>query len=225
MLFNTAKNGRDFEALFGACALSSPVTFLTADHVYKSDLTRPDLAFGFVNKSSGYEIRFVLSFTFLVSPCSRLVFSCLEFCLFLSCLVSCCLVSSCPVLSSLMSSRSVLPCSVLSCLVLSCPLLSCPVGPILSCPVLSCLVLSWPVLSCVVLSCPVLSHLVSSRFVWSCPVLANVFEGRKSTGSALFAFLGSGFAQVLGGGEGGGIVSKSVSIKTKQYKVASVKAF
>ena len=222
MLFNTAKNGRDFEDLFGACALSSPVTFLTADHVYKSDLTRPDLAFGFVNKSSGYEIRFVLSFTFLVSPCSRLVFSCLEFCLFSSCLVSCCLVSSCPVLSCLMSSRSVLPCSVLSCLVLSFTVLSCP---ILSCPVLSCLVLSWPVLSCLVLSCPVLSHLVSSRFVWSCPVLTNVFEGRKSTGSALFAFLGSGFAQVLGGGGGGGIVSKSVSIKTKQYKVASVEAY
>ena len=225
MLFNTAKNGRDFEDLFGACALSSPVTFLTADHVYKSDLTRPDLAFGFgfVNKSSGYEIRFVLSFTFLVSPCSRLVFSCLEFCLFLSCLVclvSSCLVSSCPFLSCLMSSRSVLPCSVLSCLVLSCPLLSCPV--------LSCLVLSYPVLSCLglscpVVSCPVLSHLVSSRFVWSCPVLANVFEGRKSTGSALFAFLGSGFAQLLGGV--GGIVSKSVSIKTKQYKFASVKAY
>ena len=210
MLFNTAKNGRDFEDLFGACALSSPVTFLTADHVYKSDLTRPDLAFGFVNKSSGYEIRFVLSFTFLVSPCSRRVFSCLEFCLFLSCLVclvSSCLVSSCPVLSCLMSSRSVLPCSVLSCLFLSFTVLSCP---ILSCPVLSCLVLSCPVLSC-----PVLSHLVSFRFVWSCPVLANVFEGRKSTGSALFAFLGSGFAQVLGGG---GIVSKSVS----QYKDKSV---
>ena len=111
---------------------------LTGDHVYKSDLTRPDLAFGFINKSSGNEIRFVLSFTFLVSPCIRLVFSCLEFCLFLSCLVclvSSCLVSSYPVLSCLMSSRSVLLCSVLSCLVLSFTVLSCPI-------------LSWPVLSC-----------------------------------------------------------------------------
>ena len=192
MPFNTAKNGRDFEDLFGACALSSPDTFLTGDHVYKSDLTRPDLAFGFINKSSGNEIRFVLSFTFLVSPCSRLVFSCQEFCLFLSCL-SCLILSrlflSCLVLSCLMSSRSVLLCSVLSCRVLS--------FTVLSCPILSCLVLA-----CSVLSCPVLSHLVSSRFVWSCPVLANVFEERKSTGSALFAFLGSGFAQVLGGGGG-----------------------
>ena len=128
---------------------------------------------------------------------------------------------SCLVLSHVISFCLAVFCPVLSCLVLSFTVLSCP---ILSCPVLSCLVLSWPVLSCVVLSCPVLSHLVSSRFVWSCPVLANVFEGRKSTGSALFAFLGSGFAQVLAGGRGG-IVSKSVSIKTKQYKVASVKAY
>ena len=164
MLFNTAKNGRDFEDLFGACALSSPVTFLTADHVYKSDLTRADLAFGFVNKSSGYEIRFVLSFTFLVSPCSRRVFSCLEFCL---------LVLSC--LSCLILSRLFLPCHLMSChLVPSCRVLSCPVFscPLLSCPVLSCLVLSYPVLSCLVLSCPVLSCLISSHFVSSGLVLS-----------------------------------------------------
>ena len=223
MLFNTAKNGRDFEDLFGACALSSPVTFLTADHVYKSDLTRPDLAFGFVNKSSGYEIRFVLSFTFLVSPCSRLVFSCLEFCLFLSCLVSCCLVSSCPVLSCLMSSRSVLPCSVLSCLVLSCPLLSCPV--------LSCLVLSYPVLSCLglfcpVLFCPVLSCLISSHLVSSGLVLSwQTFLRDASQPEVLFLHSWAVVLHKFWGGGRGGIVSKSVSIKTKQYKVASVKAY
>ena len=221
MLFNTAKNGSDFEDLFGACALSSPVTFLTGDHVYKSDLTRPDLAFGFVNKSSGYEIRFVLSFTFLVSPCSRLVFSCLEFCLFLSCLVclvSSCLVSSCPVLSCLVLSCLVSCHLVPSCRVLSCPILSCPV---LSCPVLSCLVLSWPVLSCPVLSC-----LISSRLVSSCLVLSwqTFLRDASQPEVHFFAFLGSGFAQVLGGG-GGGIVSKSVSIRTKQYKFASVKAY
>ena len=204
MLFNTAKNGRDFEDLFGACALSSPVTFLTADHVYKSDLTRPDLAFGLVNKSSGYEIRFVLSFTFLVSPCSRLVFSCLEFCLFSSCLVSCCLVSSCPVLSCLMSSRSVLPCSVLSCLVLSFTVLSCP---ILSCPVLSCLVLSWPVLSCLVLSCPVLSHLVSSGLVLSW----QTFLRDASQPEVLFLHSWAVVLHKFVGGGGGGNVSKSVS--------------
>ena len=134
LLFNTAKNGRDVEDLFRACALSSPVTFLT-DHVYKSDLTRPCLAFGFVSKSSGYEIGLVLSFTFLVSPCSRLVFSCLEFCLFLSCLV--------------ISFRLAVFCPVLSCLVLACSVLSCPV---LSCPVLSCLISSRLVSSCLVLS-------------------------------------------------------------------------
>jgi len=39
-LFNPTKNGRDFEDLFQACALSLPVTFLTGAHVYKSDLTR-----------------------------------------------------------------------------------------------------------------------------------------------------------------------------------------
>ena len=49
-LFNTSKNGPDFEDLFRACALSSPVTFLTGAHVNKSDLTR------FVNKRFGYEI-------------------------------------------------------------------------------------------------------------------------------------------------------------------------
>ena len=49
-LFNTSKNGPDFEDLFGACALSSPVTFLTGAHVNISDLTR------FVNKRFGYEI-------------------------------------------------------------------------------------------------------------------------------------------------------------------------
>ena len=172
MLFNTAKNGRDFEDLFGACALSSPVTFLTADHVYKSDLTRPDLAFGFVNKSSGYEIRFVLSFTFLVSPCSRLVFSCLEFCLFLSCLVL--FVLSHPV-SSLLALSCLVSCHLVpSCRVLSCPVFSCP---LLFCPVLSCLVLSYPVLSCLglfcpVLFCPVLSCLISSHLVSSGLVLS-----------------------------------------------------
>ena len=39
----TSKNGRNFEDLFPACPLSSLVTFLTSDHVYKSDLTRFDL--------------------------------------------------------------------------------------------------------------------------------------------------------------------------------------
>ena len=195
--------------------------------MYKSDLTRPDLAFGFVNKSSGYEIRFVLSFTFLVSPCSRRVFSCLEFCLFLSCLVclvclvSSCLVSSCPVLSCLMSSRSVLPCSVLSCLFLSFTVLSCP---ILSCPVLSCLVLSWPVLSCLVLSCPVLSCLISSHFVSSGLVLSwQTFLRDASQPEVLFLHSWAVVLHKFGGG--GGIVSKSVSIKTKQYKFASVKAY
>ena len=190
--------------------------------MYKSDLTRPDLAFGFgfVNKSSGYEIRFVLSFTFLVSPCSRLVFSCLEFCLFLSCLVclvSSCLVSSCPFLSCLMSSRSVLPCSVLSCLVLSCPLLSCPV--------LSCLVLSYPVLSCLGLFCPVLSCLISSHLVSSVLVLSwQTFLRDASQPEVLFLHSWAVVLHKFWGG-GGGNVSKSVSIKTKQYKFASVKAY
>ena len=38
-----------------ACALASPVTFLTGGHVVQMDL--PDLAFGFVYKRSGNEIR------------------------------------------------------------------------------------------------------------------------------------------------------------------------
>ena len=46
-LFNTSK----IEDLFRACVLSSPVTFLTGDHVYFKDL-----AYGFVNKRSAYEI-------------------------------------------------------------------------------------------------------------------------------------------------------------------------
>ena len=40
---NTSKKSRDFEDLLRAWALSSPVTFLTGDHVYKSDLTRSHL--------------------------------------------------------------------------------------------------------------------------------------------------------------------------------------
>ena len=36
----TQKNRCNFEDLFWACALSSPVTFLTGDHEYKSDWTR-----------------------------------------------------------------------------------------------------------------------------------------------------------------------------------------
>ena len=60
-LFNTSKNGPDFEDLFGACALSSPVTFLTGAHVNISDLTR------FVNKRFGYEINdSVLFLNFIV---------------------------------------------------------------------------------------------------------------------------------------------------------------
>ena len=38
-LFNTS----EIEDLFRGGALSSPVTFLTGDHVYKSDLTRSRL--------------------------------------------------------------------------------------------------------------------------------------------------------------------------------------
>ena len=37
------KTARDFEDLFRAWALLLPVTFLTGDHVYKSDLTRSHL--------------------------------------------------------------------------------------------------------------------------------------------------------------------------------------
>ena len=36
-------HSRHFENLFQACALTSPVTFLTGDHVHKSDLTRSRL--------------------------------------------------------------------------------------------------------------------------------------------------------------------------------------
>lgn len=39
--FKTSKNDRHFEDLFRAYALLLPVTFLTGNHVYKSDLTRP----------------------------------------------------------------------------------------------------------------------------------------------------------------------------------------
>ena len=44
---NTSKKSRDFEDLLRAWALSSPVTFLTGDHVYKSDLTRFNLALAY----------------------------------------------------------------------------------------------------------------------------------------------------------------------------------
>ena len=36
-------NASETKDLFRGCALSSPVTFLTGDHVYKSDLTRSRL--------------------------------------------------------------------------------------------------------------------------------------------------------------------------------------
>ena len=42
-LFNTSKNGPDFEDLFRACALSSPVTFLTGAHV----ASREQIGFGY----------------------------------------------------------------------------------------------------------------------------------------------------------------------------------
>ena len=38
-MFNTSQHGCHLEDLFQACALSLPVTFLTGDHVYKSDLS------------------------------------------------------------------------------------------------------------------------------------------------------------------------------------------
>ena len=43
LLFNKSKNGRDFEDLFPTYTLSAPVTFLTGNHVYKSDLTKSRL--------------------------------------------------------------------------------------------------------------------------------------------------------------------------------------
>ena len=43
-----------FGELFQACALTSPVTFLTGDHVHKSDLTRSRLRLR--PKRSGYDI-------------------------------------------------------------------------------------------------------------------------------------------------------------------------
>ena len=43
VLSNSLFNGSETEDLFQACALSSPVTFLTSDHVYKSASSARDL--------------------------------------------------------------------------------------------------------------------------------------------------------------------------------------
>ena len=55
-VLNSSKKGRDFELLFRACALSSPVTFLTGNRLTCTNRIWPDLALGFVDKRSGYEI-------------------------------------------------------------------------------------------------------------------------------------------------------------------------